>query len=80
MGCGKHAECVASGDAYTCQCPSGMTGNPQVECHTGKSPLCTISPKGFGSNISTTDHYFISRVSEMLDSMTFNAVFKVQTI
>lgn len=46
MGCGKHAECVAAGDGYTCQCPSGMTGNPQVECSTGKSFLVLLLEGG----------------------------------
>lgn len=36
MGCGKHAECVAAGDKFECQCPSGMIGNAQVECSAGK--------------------------------------------
>lgn len=39
MGCGKLAECVATGDNFACQCPSGMIGNPQIECSPGKSSL-----------------------------------------
>lgn len=49
MGCGKLAECVAAGNDFACQCPSGMIGNPQIECAPGKSsfsqPLAKL--KGF---------------------------------
>lgn len=64
-GCGKGAECTKEKNHFICHCPSGTTGNAEVECRTGRiCQLFEISKVNFtaSQNYVNIISYFILQI------------------